>query len=452
MAVGWSAAGIGLTLVAACGVSTPPPAPTSVNLPADNPGTPAPAAGLTAVATLVAGLGRTIRIGYVSPQTGPLANFGEADRFVIDSMHEILGAGLAIDGISHPLEILVRDSQSDSSSSAQMAVDLIQNQHVDLMLVASTPDTTNPVADQCEQLGVPCLSTVAPWQPYFFGRNGDPSRGFQWTYHFFWGLEDIVAVFLDMWGQVPTNRVVGGIWPNDLDGNAWGDLAHGFPPALQGAGYAVTDPGRYPNLSDDFSSQITTFANARADILTGVPIPPDFTTFWKQAVQRNFHPRIATIGKAILFPSAVEALGEAGDGLSMEVWWSPTHPFTSSLTGQSAAELAASYTDVTAKQWTQPLGFVHALFEVAVSALKRAGPPGDKRALAAALKASQLNTIVGPLDWSTGPVPNVAKSPLAGGQWGRGRKFPYEITIVSNSIAPNIAPGGRLRPLPKPAS
>ena len=190
------------------------------------------------------------------------------------------------------------------------------------------------------------------------------------------------------------------------------------------------------------------FVNAGVDIVTGVPIPPDFATFWKQAVQRNFHPKIATIGKALLFPSAVEALGDAGDGLSTEVWWSPSHPFTSSLTGQSAADLAASYTDVTTKQWTQPLGFVHAMFEVGVSALKRAGPPGDKVALAAALKASQLNTIVGPLDWSKGPVPNIAKTPLAGGQWGRGRKFPYEVTIVSNSIAPNIAVGGRLRPLP----
>ena len=32
-------------------------------------------------------------------------------------------------------------------------------------LAAVTPETTNPVSDQCEANGVPCISTVAPWQP-----------------------------------------------------------------------------------------------------------------------------------------------------------------------------------------------------------------------------------------------------------------------------------------------
>ena len=65
-------------------------------------------------------------------------------------------------------------------------------------------------------------------------------------------------------------------------------------------------------------------------------IPPDFTTFWKQALQQGFKPKVASIGKAILFPVAVEALGKDGNNLSSEVWWSPNHPFKSSLTGMSA--------------------------------------------------------------------------------------------------------------------
>ena len=43
-------------------------------------------------------------------------------------------------------------------------------------------------------------------------------------------------------------------------------------------------------------------------ILTGVVLPPDFTTFWNQALQQGFKPKAASIGKAILFPVAVEAL------------------------------------------------------------------------------------------------------------------------------------------------
>ncbi len=101
------------------------------------------------------------------------------------------------------------------------------------------------------------------------------------------------------------------MWPNDGDGNAWGDKERGFPPALTKAGYKVIDPGRYPNLSDDFSAQIATFKKEKVEIVTGVPIPPDWTTFWKQAAQQGFRPKVASVGKALLFPRSVEALGDA---------------------------------------------------------------------------------------------------------------------------------------------
>src|SRR5262245_55818159 len=88
---------------------------------------------------------RAIRIGYVSPQTGPLAGFGEADSFVIGGVRTAVGKGLAIGGGTHPVEILVRDSQSDPNRAAEVASRLILSDRVDLMLVASTPETTNPV-------------------------------------------------------------------------------------------------------------------------------------------------------------------------------------------------------------------------------------------------------------------------------------------------------------------
>jgi branched-chain amino acid transport system substrate-binding protein len=393
------------------------------------------------------GSGRAVKIGYVSPQTGPLAGFGEADNFVVAGVKQAAAKGLVIKGRTHPVEILVRDSQSDPNRAAEVASRLILSDKVDLMLVASTPETTNPVSDQCEVNGVPAVSSVCPWQPWFFARGGKPETGFKSTYHFFWGLEDIIGVFVDMWNSLPTNKVVGALWPNDGDGNAWSDAQRGFPSALKAAGYKVVDPGRYPNLSDDFSAQIATFKNEKVEIVTGVPIPPDWTTFWKQAAQQGFRPKIASVGKALLFPRSVEALGALGDGMSTEVWWTPHHPFKSSLTGASAAALAAAYTKETKKEWTQPLGFIHALFEVGLDVLKRSTSLDDRAAVVAAIKGTTLNTIVGPVSWAKGPVPNVCKTPLVGGQWGKGKDFPFDITIVSNRSAPNIPVGGKLRPL-----
>jgi branched-chain amino acid transport system substrate-binding protein len=415
-------------------------------------GAAALAASLPWRAALAQAAGK-IRIGYVSPQTGPLAPFGEADKFVLAGANAALKNGLTIGGQKFALEILVRDSQSNPNRAGEVAGELILKEKVDLMVVASTPETTNPVSDQCELNEVPCISTVAPWQPWYIGRQANPAGGppawkpFNWTYHFFWGLEDIIAVFTNLWNSLPTNKSVGGLFPNDGDGNAWGDQKVGFPPVLDKHGYKLTDPGRYQNLTQDFSAQIAAFKKANAEIVTGVVIPPDFKTFWTQAAQQGFKPKIVSVGKALLFPPAIEALGELGDGLTTEVWWSPHHPFKSSLTGASAQSFAAAYEKATGKQWTQPIGFVHALFEVAVDALKRTKDPRKKAAIRDAIVATSLDTIVGPISWAKGPVKNVAKTPLVGGQWVKGKKYKYELVIVNNQTAKNIPTQAKIKPM-----
>jgi branched-chain amino acid transport system substrate-binding protein len=392
---------------------------------------------------------RAIKLGYVSPATGPLAPFGEADKFVIGAIQASLKGGLQIGGRKHPVEILVRDSQSNPNRAGEVAADLILKDRVDLMVVGNTPETANPVSDQCELNEVPCVSSLCPWQPWFFGRKGDPKKGFNWTYHFFWGLEDVIAVFLNLWKSTPTNKVVGGLFPNDGDGNAWGDPKLGFPPVLSKEGFKLVDPGRFQNLTQDFSAQIAAFKQNNCEIVTGVVIPPDIRTFLTQARQQAFRPKVVSVGKALLFPATVEALGDLGEGMSTEVWWTPTHPYKSSLSGQSARQLADAYEAGTKKQWTQPIGFVHALFEVALDTLKRAKDVGKREAIRDALAATNLNTIVGPIAWGKGPVKNVTKTPLVGGQWSRLKtKEPrFDVTIVSNRSAPTIPTSGKLRPL-----
>ncbi len=412
-------------------------------------GAAALAAGSTARLPSIANAGsvRELVIGYVSPQTGPLAAFGETDAFVLAGVRKHLERGIAIGGSTHPVRIVVKDSQSSSNRAGEVASDLILKEKVDLMLVSSTPETTNPVGDQCELNGVPCISTVTPWQAWFFPRKGDPKKGFQWTYHFFWGLEDIIASYTAMWSHVPTNKIVGGLYPNDGDGNAWGDPEHGLPPALTKMGYKVIDPGRYQNLTTDFSAQIRRFKEANAQIITGVPIPPDFKNFWTQAAQQGLHPKVASIAKAVLFPSAVEAIGKSAYGLSTEVWWSPHHPFSSSLTHQSSGELAAAWEKATHKQWTQPLGYAHALFEVGIDVLRRTHDVDKKESIRDAIVATNLRTMVGTIAFGHGPVPNVSKTPLVGGQWVHGKKFPFDLVIVQNKTAPEIAVGGTMQPL-----
>jgi branched-chain amino acid transport system substrate-binding protein len=382
------------------------------------------------------------RIGYVTPRTGPLAPFGEADAFVLAAMRAELGEAV---------EIIDVDSESDAGRAGEVAQELI-SEGVELVLVSSTPDTTVPVASACDLGEVPCISTVAPWQPHYLGLGGElgpdvdePPQASAYNWHFFWGLEDVIENFIALWEQAGVDKVVGGLWPNDPDGNAWSDPAVGFPPALEAAGFTVVDPGRFPVDTQDFSAQISQFRTEGVTIVSGVLPPPTFANFQSQANQQGFNPPVITVGKALLFPSAVESFPE-GEGLSSEIWWTGDHPFTSSLTGQSAAELAAAFEEETGSQWTQPLGFAHALFEVAIDALTRAGG-ADPDALNEALAETDLATVVGQVNFGSGPVPNLSKTPLVAGQWVTGQDYPLELAINVNGQLPDLAVDGDIQPI-----
>jgi branched-chain amino acid transport system substrate-binding protein len=389
-----------------------------------------------------------LRIGFVSTETGPSAPFGEANTYVIEAMEKWFADNpVTIDGSEHTVEIIVKDSQSSSARAGEVAAELINTDGVDLVLTSSTPDITNPVSEQCEANSVPCISTVAPWQPFAI-REGDQPADLEYSYHAFWGLEDVSAVYADIWSQVDTNAKAAGLFPNDPDGQAW---SANFPALTADTGVTIDDPGLYPNGTQDFSAQLSAFKGH--DILVGVPIPPDFTTFWQQAGQQGYRPKVATIGKALLFPSAVEALGNAGDGLTSEVWWHPTAPFSSSLTGQTAQELADQYETDTGKQWTQPLGFAEALFEITVAAVEKAGST-EPDAITEALSTLEVSTVVGDIAWGVDDTvpPYVAKTPLVGGQWRLDEgedegDNPYELVVVSNELAPEIPTGGKVEPL-----
>lgn len=397
--------------------------------------------------------GRKIKCGFVAPLTGAIAQFGLPDQFCHAMWTDAVKDGLVCgDGLKHPIEIIMKDSQSDSNRAAQVAGDLITNDAVDIIMSASTNDTVTPVAAQAETLGCPMMSNDAPWQAFYYSRN-PPEEGFHWTYHMFWGLEDVIATFMDLWSQVPTNKIVTGFWPNDADGNSWRDPEMGFPAVIPSEGYKLIWDGGFNSGTEDYSAPIAQAKKEGAEIMTGVPLPPDWTNIWKQCSQQGYQPKIATIGKACLFPQAMEALGELGYGISTEVWWTPRHPFKSSLTGETCQQVADNFTTRTGLQWTQPL-LHYGVFEVVVDALKRCKDVDDKEQVVAAIASTKMETLAGPVDFtspvdinSLHPVKNVYRTPLVGGQWVKGEKWPYDLKICSNKQGPMINVDGKLEPI-----
>ncbi|MER7364661.1 ABC transporter substrate-binding protein [Nonomuraea wenchangensis] len=384
-----------------------------------------------------------LKIGYVSPQTGALAGFATADNFVVKQVTEALRNGFTAGGKKRTVEIIVKDTQSNPNRATEVTRQLINSDKVDLIVGSSTPDTTNPVADQCEANGIPNVTTIAPWEAWWNGRGGKDGEGFKYTTLFFFGMQEFADCFFPMWERMEVgNKNVAALWPNDTDANAF---RQGLGPMITKAGYELVDGGAYQNGVTDFSSQIAKFKSSEAELFTCTPIPPDFQTFWKQARQQGFKPKLATVAKVMLFPSEAEALGQLASNIATDFWWSPAHPYKSTLDGKTAQQLAEDFA-ATGKQWTQALGSVYSLFEIAVQAFKNAGDPKDRDDVADKLRTMKINCMSGDLDFTAGPKPGIALQHPVGGQWRKGTKFPWDVAIVDNTPNKAVPIGGDLLP------
>lgn len=409
------------------------------------------ALALASKGAFAAGASDTIKVGFISPRSGPLAGFGQTDGHVLDLVRASLEKGFEVDGKKFAVEVLDRDTQSDPARSGQLARALINDDKVDLMLAVSTPETINPVSDACEAAGVPCLSTVMPWEAWYFGRGAVPGKPspFKWGYHFGFGVDEFYRTYISQWDNgVETNKNVAVMYPNDADGNA---IRAVLKPLLEKAGYNIIDPGAYETGTTDFSSQIALFKQEKCEIFNSFPIPPDFAAFWRQAAQQGYTKmvKICQVAKTGLFPADIEALGGLGTNIASAAYWHKAFPYKSSLIGISGADLADGYESKTSKQWTQQLGATLSLFDAGFAALKASGNPTDKDAVVGALSKLNVTTIGGKVDFTSGPVPNVATGPIIGTQWVKaeaGSPFKFDYVITENVTDTNVPIQAKLLP------
>lgn len=390
-----------------------------------------------------------LKIGFISPVSGPLAGFGQTDGYVLEQARKAMADGVTMNGRGYAVEILDRDTQSDPARAGQLARDLINNDQVDIMIAVSTPETINPVSDACEAAGVPCISTVMPWEAWYFGRGakpGEPSP-FKYSYHFGFGVDEFFRAYISQWDLVETNKKVGVMYPNDADGNA---IRAVLAPKLVEAGYEIVDPGAYETGTTDYSQQIRKFREAGVEIFNTFPIPPDFAAFWRQAAQQGLHKqvKIVQLAKTGLFPADIEALGGLGDNMASAAYWHRDFPYISPSTGLSGVQLCDGYEAETGRQWTQQLGASLSAIDVAMAALSASGDPKDKEAVAAAMPDLKADSIGGVVDFTSGPVKNVATGPIIGTQWQASEDgpFKFDYVITENATDTNVPVAGNLRP------
>jgi len=397
----------------------------------------------------------TIKIGVPNPDTGPLATFGIgtpwAELLVQDFVNNELG-GIYIEEYDQkiPIETIFVNTESSDTKAAEVTQQLITNDGVNILVARHTPGTALPVSATAEAMSVPFVSLECPNEPWV---GGAP---YEWGCHSFWYVSSICAMYMDMWKELGFGEgtEVGLIFPDDPDGNGWRPV---FNEMLPANGFVVVDPGPTEMEQADWTGVINIFKQGNVKIVTGIPITPDWVSFSTQSIAQGFTYEIATIGRGCLFPAAVEASPEEIiPKITSEIWWSPWHPWTSSLTGMTCPELADKWVAEIGEPWSAPKGYKYAGMEIAVDALIRAASL-DPAKIRDAIVTTDLETLIGHIKYQqthlTDKTARIAETALVGGQWRvaghRDDGSPIaEIDVVYNKSYPAVPINGTLH-IPK---
>ena len=383
--------------------------------------------------------GDTIKVGIVIPETGALAAFGagtqEMTQYALDQINE--AGGIEVDGSSKKLELVVADSESNATKASEAANNLISSKNIDIMITSHTADTTVPVAAACERAGVVCLSVDTPDEAW-------ATSDYKYSYHAGFNTENELSCFKDAWDAAGiAGGKVGVMHATDTEGqtmiNAISDFANSN-------GYEAYDPGAYTSGATDYTSIINNLKKEGCDAVVGVMLTSDFGTFYSQLKSSGYMPKVCTVAKATLFKEDVDSAGANGlaDGLCSEVWWTPNHPYTSSISGQTCKEIGDKWMELTGDKYAPATaGYDYANVEILYNVLKNAGSLDTKK-LCAAADELNVDTIIGNVNYNE---KHYSVQNLVTGQWTYNDDGTWTQNIIANTQVPDCPVTSELRVL-----
>ena len=119
-----------------------------------------------------------LKIGYIGCMSGPRTDFGVTAPWVLDRVKATLKDGLKIGGKNYAVEFILKDNQSDPNQTNVVAKELILGEKCDLVLTDDGENIAGAADELADARGVPLVSTLSPWEAWFFGRHGSPDKGF----------------------------------------------------------------------------------------------------------------------------------------------------------------------------------------------------------------------------------------------------------------------------------
>ena len=274
-----------------------------------------------------------------------------------------------------PVEILVRGRRVRLQPGRRAsATDLITKDGVDLMVVASTPDTTNPVSrpvrGQRRAVHLHGRARGSRGSSAAAARPARPASSGPTTSS--GASRTSIGTFLAMWDQVDDEQGRRRPVPERPRRQGLGrPHRRASPGARARPATRSSTPAATPTARRTSPPRSPRSRTPAPRSCSGSPIPPDFTTFWQQAKQQGFTAEgRARSARRCCSRRAIEALGA-----DRQSTWAPrcggarTTRSPARSTGQTAEELRPPTPRRPASSGPSRSASSHALFEVAAAAL-----------------------------------------------------------------------------------
>lgn len=253
--------------------------------------------------------GEVIKIGTALPMTGPLASFGplieEGYQTLIDDVNA--AGGIEIDGEMRQVELIVRDSESDSTKAAEMARSLVLDDEVVALLGAVTPPLQVPMSTVAEAEQIPFVGSLTPMRAWLAGNP----EGWNYAWNFFFDELEMTQLQFKVADLIETNKKVALFTDNAEDGTVMGALWEEAAPKM---GYEIAYRAIFPVGTSDYTQYINELKASGAEVLISQMIPPDAMALWKQLKAAGIDLKLAFAEKAGASVAWPQGLGDIAEG------------------------------------------------------------------------------------------------------------------------------------------
>jgi len=327
---------------------------------------------------------QTIKVGAVVPLTGRYGGGGAQVRAGYEIAVEHLNAagGVAVGRKKMPLELALLDDESDATKTVSR-LETLAAQGVVAYLGGFGSDLHAAAASVAEKNKTPYLGVA-------FALHKIHTQGFHYLFSPFWKSPDIKQHTIDLLTSIPAAERprAAAIFQEKTD---WGrEMAAAWTEAGKAAGYEVVVNGEYAPGAKDFSDLILKARSANADMVLGLPTPPDGMTIVKQMKELGLSPKMTLLIRAPDPPIWSKNLGKDGDYVVLAPGWHHA------VKAPGVRELNLAHVKKVGRPADPIAGPAYACVQILAGAIGRAGSL-DRDKIRDAIAATDMVTVIGPV-------------------------------------------------------